>query len=107
MGNKFSTLNALEELVKEHKNKLLGVSLSKFSKHYVSTTCDGIMQIIDKLKDAEIEQSRLDWKAGYIECCLDCAEFFGNKRDKSYPTESEMETIEKLSHDFIKNRKNN
>jgi hypothetical protein len=65
------------------------------------------LQIIDKLKDAEIEQSRLDWKAGYIECCLDCAEFFGNKRDKSYPTESEMETIEKLSHDFIKNRKNN
>ena len=107
MENKLTTLNALEELIKEHKKKLLGVSLSKFSKHYVSTTCDGIMQIIEGLKDVEVEQSRLDWKAGYIECFLDCAEFFGNNRDKSYPTESEMKTIEKLSHDFIKNRKIN
>jgi hypothetical protein len=107
MENNYSTLNALEGLIKIHKKKSLALLQSKATKNITASHCDIVLQMIEGLKDVEIEQSRLDWKAGYIDCCLDCAEFFGNKRDKSYPTESEMETIEKLSHDFIKNRKIN
>ena len=101
MGDKFSTLNSLKELVKEHKTKSLQLLIGECSKRYTTLHCDIILNMIEGLKDAEKEQSRLDWKAGYIECYIDCAEFFGNERDKSYPTESEMETIESLSYDFI------
>jgi hypothetical protein len=101
MEDKFSTLNSLKELVKEHKTKSLQLLIRESSKRLTSANCDIILNMIEELKDAEKEKSRLDWKAGYIECYLDCAEFFGNERDKSYPTESEMETIEILSYNFI------
>jgi hypothetical protein len=106
MENKLITLNALEELVKEHQNKLFDSCLTQFSYDYISNTCDDILKMINELKDSEKEQARLDWKDGYIECCLDCADFFGNERDESYPTESEMEEIDKSSFEFIKRKFN-
>jgi hypothetical protein len=107
MDNKLTTLNALEELVREHKKKSLDLLQSQIFKNLISSNCDSILQIIDELKDTEKEQSRLDWKAGYIDCCLDCSEFFGNDRQDSFPKEIEMEVIESLSYDFvnIKNEK--
>lgn len=107
MENKYRTLKALEELVKEHKTKSLQLLICESSKRLTSANFDIILNMIEGLKDVEKEQSRLDWKAGYIDCCLDCAEFFGNERNESYPTESEMETIESLSYNFINNRKIN
>jgi hypothetical protein len=101
MENKFSTLNALEELVKEHKNKSLGLLQSKFSKHYISTTCDDILEMINQLKDTEKEKSRIDWKAGYIECVINWGEFFGNERKDCFPNDKELEVIDRLSHNFI------
>ena len=101
MNNELTTLNALEKSVREHKKKALDLSKSTISKNNILSTCNIILQMINDFKDAEKEQSRIDWKAGYIDCCLDCAEFFGNERGESYPTESEMETIESLSYDFI------
>jgi len=105
MDNKLTTLNALEELVREHKKKSLDLLQSRIFKNLISSNCDSILQIIGELKDAEKEQSRLDWKAGYIDCCLDCAEFFGNDIQDSFPKETEMEVIESLSYDFV-NTKN-
>jgi hypothetical protein len=96
-----STLSMLKELIEEHKKKSLQLFIGESSKRYTTLNCDIILNMVEGLKDAEKEQSRLDWKAGYIDCCLDCAEFFGNERDESYPTESEMETIETLSYNFI------
>jgi hypothetical protein len=96
-----STLNMLKELIEEHKKKSLQLLIGESSKRYTTLHCDIILNMVEGLKDAEKEQSRLDWKTGYIDCCLDCAEFFGNERDESYPTESEMETIESLSYNFI------
>lgn len=96
-----STLNMLKELIEEHKTKSLQLLIGESSKRYTTLHCDIILNMVEELKDVEKEQSRLDWKAGYIDCCLDCAEFFGNERDESYPTESEMETIESLSYNFI------
>jgi hypothetical protein len=106
MDNKLTTLNALEELVKEHKNKLLSFLESEFSINHFSSNYDSIFEKINELKDVEKEQARLDWKEGYIECCLDCADFFGNERDESYPTESEMEEIDKSSFEFVKRKFN-
>jgi hypothetical protein len=96
-----STLSVLKELIEEHKKTSLQLLIGESSKRYTTLHCDIILNMVEGLKDAEKEQSRLDWKAGYIDCCLDCAEFFGNERDESYPTESEMETIETLSYNFI------
>jgi len=82
---------------------------AKASSEYKSIslgTLSLVLQFIEKLKEEEVENSRLDWKDGYLECCLDVAEFFGNKRDESLPTGSEMEEIEEQSFDYI-NRKNN
>jgi hypothetical protein len=78
--------------------------IGESSKRITSVNCDVILKMIEGLKDAEKEQSRLDWKAGYIDCCLDCAEFFGNDRNESYPTESEMEEIDEDSFEFIKSK---
>jgi len=105
MGN-LSTLKELEELVKSHRERRLHSLQSKFSKQHIASICDSILEMIKELKDAEKEQSRLDWKEGYLECCLDVAEFFGNKRDESLPTESEMEEIEKQSFEYINRKKN-
>ena len=105
MNNELTTLNALEKSVREHKKKALDLSISTFSKSYISSTCDIILKMINDFKDAEKEQSRIDWKAGYIECTINLAEFFGNKREDSFPTDEEMKTIERLSHDFINNKK--
>lgn len=105
MENKLSSLNTLEELVKKQKQKSLWSLQSKFSKHHVSSICDNILKMIDELKDSEKEQSRLDWKEGYLECCLDVAEFFGNERDESHPTESEMQEIEEQSFEYVKRKK--
>jgi hypothetical protein len=105
MNNELTTLNALEKLVIEHKKKSLDLSKSRIVKNLISSNFNSILKIIDGLKDAEKEQSRLDWKAGYIDCCLDCAEFFGNDIQDSFPKETEMEVIESLSYDFV-NKKN-
>jgi hypothetical protein len=99
-----STLNMLKELIEEHKKKSLQLLIGESSKRITSVNCDVILKMIEGLKDAEKEQSRLDWKAGYIDCCLDCAEFFGNDRNESYPTESEMEEIDEDSFEFIKSK---
>jgi hypothetical protein len=107
MENKLSTLNVLQGLIKDHKKKSLGLLQSKFSKHYISTTCDDILQMIEELKEVEKEQSRKDWKAGYIECTINLGEFFGNERVDSFPNDNELEIIERLSHHFIDNRKLN
>lgn len=96
-----STLNMLKELIEEHKTESLKLLISESSKRITSANCDIILNMIEQLKEAEKEQSRLDWKTGYIDSCLDCAEFFGNNRNESYPTDSEMETIEGLSYNFI------
>jgi|688.fasta_scaffold23427_15 hypothetical protein len=99
-----SILNTLKELIEEHKTKSLQLLIGESSKRITSVNCDVILKMIEGLKDAEKEQSRLDWKAGYIDCCLDCAEFFGNDRNESYPTESEMEEIDEDSFEFIKSK---
>ena len=99
-----STLNMLKELIEEHKKKSLQLLIGESSKRYTTLHCDIILNMVEGLKDAEKEQSRLDWKAGYINCCLDCAEFFGNDRNESYPTESEMEEIDEDSFEFIKGK---
>jgi len=99
-----SILNTLKELIEEHKIKSLQLLIGESSKRITSVNCDVILKMIEGLKDAEKEQSRLDWKAGYINCCLDCAEFFGNDRNESYPTESEMEEIDEDSFEFIKSK---
>ena len=99
-----SILNTLKELIEEHKTKSLQLLIGESSKRITSVNCDVILKMIEELKDAEKEQSRLDWKAGYINCCLDCAEFFGNDRNESYPTESEMEEIDEDSFEFIKSK---
>jgi hypothetical protein len=101
-----STLNMLKEFIEEHKTKSLQLLISESSKRITSANCDIILNMVEELKDAEKEQSRLDWKAGYISCCLDCAEFFGNDRNESYPTESEMEEIDKSSFEFVKRKFN-
>lgn len=100
-----STLNILEGLIKDHKIKSLQLLIGESSKRITSTNCDIILQMIEGLKETEKEQSRLDWKAGYIHCCLDVAEFFGNDRNESYPTDSEMEEIDQDSFEFIKGKK--
>jgi hypothetical protein len=105
MDNKLTTLNALEELVREHKKKSLDLSKSRIVKNLISSNFNSILKIIDELKDAEKEQSRLDWKAGYVDCCLDVSEWLGNKKDDSFITEDEMEVIESLSYDYV-NKKN-
>lgn len=99
-----STLNVLKELIEEHKKTSLQLLIGESSKRYTTLHCDIILNMIEGLKDAEKEQSRLDWKAGYIHCCLDCAEFFGNDRNESYPTNSEMEEIDEHSFEFIKEK---
>ena len=102
---KLSTLNVLQDLIKDHKKKSLELLVGESSKKITSTNCDIILQMIEELKEAEKEQSRLDWKAGYIECVINWGEFFGNERVDSFPSDSELENIEKFSHHFIKNTK--
>jgi hypothetical protein len=107
MKEKPSTLEQLEELVKEHKIKSLKLSKSSFAKHYVTNMCDSFISLINQLKESEKEQSRIDWKDGYIHCVLDFGEFLGNERDCCFPNKQESEIIDKLSFEFIeiKNKK--
>lgn len=100
-----STLNILKELIEEHKTESLKLLIGESSRRYTTLHCDIILNMIEGLKDAEKEQSRLDWKTGYIHCCLDCAEFFGNDRNEAYPTDSEMEEIDQQSFEFMKRKK--
>lgn len=102
---KLSTLNVLQDLIKDHKKKSLSLLQSDFQKKNTIANCDIILQMIEELKEAEKEQSRIDWKAGYIECVINWGEFFGNERVDSFPSDSELQNIEKLSHHFIKNTK--
>ena len=104
MENKLTTLNALELLVKEHKKKSMGLLQTNITKKLISSNCDAILQMIDELKDMEKEQSRLDWKAGYVDCCVDVAEWLGYEKDKSFITDEDMEVIESLSFDYINNK---
>jgi hypothetical protein len=104
MEKKPTTLESLQERIKLRKIELLKLCSSKFSKHYVSQTCDSIFDLINELKDVEKEQSRLDWKAGYNECVLDTGEAFGNDRLDCFPNDEEMKVIDEKSLDFI-NRK--
>jgi len=99
-----STLNMLKELIEEHKTKSLQLLIGESSKRYTTLNCDIILNMVEGLKDVEKEQSRLHWKAGYIHCSLDVAEFFGNDRNESYPTDSEMEEIDENSFEFIKGK---
>ena len=62
------------------------------------------MQIINELKDSEKEQSRIDWKAGYIDCTINLGEFFGNERYESFPNDEELAVIDRLSNNFINNK---
>lgn len=99
-----SILNMLKELIEEHKTESLKLLISESSKRITSANCDIILNMVEELKDVEKEQSRLHWKAGYIDCYLDCAEFFGIDRNESYPTDSEMEEIDQVSFEFIKEK---
>ena len=99
-----SISNMLKELIEEHKTESLKLLISESSKRITSANCDIILNMVEELKDVEKEQSRLHWKAGYIYCCLDVAEFFGNDRNQSYPTDSEMEEIDEHSFEFIKEK---
>jgi hypothetical protein len=101
MENKLTTLNVLEQLVIEHKIKSLQLLIGESSKRYTNIHCDIILKMIEGLKDAEKEQSRIDWKAGYIDCTINWGEFFGNEREDSFPTDDELKVIDKLSHNFI------
>jgi hypothetical protein len=96
-----STLSMLKELIEEHKKKSLQLLISESSKRITSANCDIILNMVEELKDIEKEKSRLDWKAGYIECTINLGEFFGNKREDSFPNDDELEVINKLSHNFI------
>lgn len=104
MQEKTFTIKSLKDRIKERKIELLKLCSSKFSKHYVSQTCDSILDLINELKDAEKEQSRLDWKAGYNECVLDTGEAFGNDRLDCFPNNEEMEVINEKSFDFVKRK---
>jgi hypothetical protein len=105
MEMNLTTLNALELLVKEHKKKSMGLYQTNITKKLISSNCDAILQMIDELKDMEKEQSRLDWKAGYLYCSLDVSEWLGNEKDDSFLTEGDMEVIEFLSFEYINNKK--
>jgi len=101
MENKLTTLNVLEQLVIEHKINSLQLLIGESSKRYTTIHCDIILKMIEGLKDAEKEQSRIDWKAGYIECVINWGEFFGNEREDSFPNDDELAVIDRLSHNFI------
>jgi hypothetical protein len=105
MENKLTTLNVLEQLVIEHKINSLQLLIGESSKRYTTIHCDIILKMIEELKDKEKEQSRIDWKAGYIECVINWGEFFGNDRVESFPKDDELEIIDRLSHQFINNTK--
>lgn len=104
MEDNYSVLDDLSQRIKERwleTNKLLKSDILKkvSNSHHIA-----FLAMIDELKDSEKEQSRLDWKEGYINCCLDVAEFFGNERNESYPNDSEMEEIEQDSLEYIKRK---
>jgi hypothetical protein len=103
MENKLSTLNELEQLVKEHKKKSLDLFQTEISKNLISANCNSILQIINELKDSEKEQSRLDWKAGYIASCLDVQEFFDGSK-KPHLEDYDLAIIEQQSLEYIKTK---
>lgn len=104
VSDNLSILELLEELLNIKKNQQLELLESKLLKNNTIYIYNTIFESINSLKNLEKEQSRLDWKEGYLECCLDVAEFFGNERDESHPTESEMEEIEEQSFEYIKRK---
>lgn len=101
MDNKLTIVDTLKLLVNEHKQKSLQLMISPFSKRLTSLHCDLILKMIDELKEAEKEQSRIYWKAGYIECTINWGEFFGNEREDSFPNVDELNVIDILSHKFV------
>lgn len=100
MTNKLSTLKILEELLVDKKKKDLQLFQSKLMKHNTIAIYNSLFESIKKLKDFEKEKSRIDWKNGYIESVINCGESFGNSREESYPTEEELDLIDKLSRKY-------
>ena len=101
MENKLSTLNVLQDLIKDHKKKSLSLLQSDFQKKITIANCDIILQMIEELKEAEKEQSRIDWKAGYISSCLDVQEFFDGSK-KPHLENTDLQQIEESSFEYIK-----
>jgi hypothetical protein len=103
MENKLTTLNVLQDLIKDHKKKSLSLLQSDFQKKITIANCDIILQMIEELKEAEKEQSRIDWKEGYIASCLDVQEFFDGSK-KPYLGDSDLAIIEQQSLEYIKTK---
>lgn len=97
-----STLNVLEGLVKDHKTKSLQLLIGESSKKFTASNCDIILKMIEGLKEYEKEQSRLDWKAGYIASCFEVQEFFGTK--KPHLQDSDLQQIEESSFEYIQSK---
>jgi hypothetical protein len=64
-------------------------------------TLSAVLDMIEDLKKDEIENSRIDFKEGYVKACLDMGEFFGLDSKESYPKDDEMEEINQESIDYI------
>jgi hypothetical protein len=101
VSDNLSSLELLEELLNIKKNQQLELLQSKLLTNNTIYIYNTIFESINSLKDLEKEKSRIDWKKGYIESVIHCGETFGNTREESYPTNDDLEVIDRLSHDFI------
>ena len=98
-----STLNALEKLVKEQKQKSVSSLQTNFLKVITESNYDVFLQMIEELKEAEKENARLIWKEGYIASCFDVQEFFGTDKNP-HLGESDLAHIDRDSFEFIKTK---
>jgi|694.fasta_scaffold19490_6 hypothetical protein len=105
MENNYSTLNALEGLIKIHKKKSLALLQSKATKNITASHCDIVLQMIEELKEVEKENARLIWKEGYISSCFEVQEFFGIN-ENPHLGESDLSDIDRNSFEFIKTKFN-
>ena len=98
-----STLNALEKLVKEQKQKSISSVQTNLLKFVTKANYDVVLQMIEELKEAEKENARLIWKQGYISSCFEVQEFFGTDKNPNLG-QSDLADIDRDSFEFIKTK---
>lgn len=102
MVESISVLDKLEKQVNVLIKNTKSVNSRNDYKAISFYTLSAFITLINRLKEEEIENSRIDFKEGYLKACLDMGDFFGLSKEEAYPNDSEMEEIEKHSLEYIK-----
>lgn len=97
-------LDKLSEMVNEKMKSVYSVQGHNDFKMVSITTLSSFLSCINQLKQEEKENSRIDFKEGYLEAVLDYGDTFGLSKEEAFPNDDEMEIIEKKSFDFVERK---